>query len=271
MVRKLYRHEAFALGRVMLPVSAICLILSGILRISIELGAFDSDEFAIKFLRGLLVTTYVIAIIAVVIIAAALVIVRFYKHLLSNEGYLSFTLPVKTSTHIVCKMICGLICIALSALVTLASLYIVLNGVFDVKEDLSELFEVFIVLKNRVGLTHFVLFGVEFGLLLILSTLQKILQPYAAMALGQKSSKSKIGMAVLWYFISLVAIEILTVVLTSVGTSLDISLLGGIDLERSLPGQIHVFLWLLNTFEAILCAVFYVITYETLNKKLNLE
>ena len=61
---------------------------------------------------------------AFLILSSILVYVRFYKHFFSDEGYLTFTLPVKRRTLFTSKVINGVIWQALTALVIIISIII---------------------------------------------------------------------------------------------------------------------------------------------------
>ena len=53
---------------------------------------------------------------------------RFYKNLLSGEGYLTFTLPFSATQHIVCKLLCGVLVIVIDFIAVIASLLIMVCG-----------------------------------------------------------------------------------------------------------------------------------------------
>lgn len=60
-------------------------------------------------LSGTSVGLYFIALFGLVIMTAIFLIMRFYKKFLTDEAYLTFILPVKTSTLIISKQINGII------------------------------------------------------------------------------------------------------------------------------------------------------------------
>ncbi len=91
----------------------------------IEHEAAVSDNFFIISSAILCLISAIFCIIAVslsFVFTMVLVFVRFYKHFFTDEGYLTFTLPVKRSIHYLSKTINAAIWFALHFVVIVASL-----------------------------------------------------------------------------------------------------------------------------------------------------
>jgi len=56
----------------------------------------DIKEGILMFFIGFLIVAQAILVLAILVSTVLLMIIRFYKNLLSDEGYLMFTLPVNT-------------------------------------------------------------------------------------------------------------------------------------------------------------------------------
>ena len=108
MLKKLYRHEFHALFRSLWPLYAGLLVLALLSRL-MDMSFFDRRQLVVQILYNSFMSLYVLGIIAMLIISFAVVIVRFYRHLLTGEGYLSFTLPFTAGQHITCKLVCGVV------------------------------------------------------------------------------------------------------------------------------------------------------------------
>ena len=107
MLTKLLKYEYRATAIYFLPIYAAILVVSvmtyglRILRESlhdyssalIAQGLFTFSSIYALLAFGLAVTTFVV------------IIIRFYKNLLGNEGYLMFTLPVSVEQNILAKLI----------------------------------------------------------------------------------------------------------------------------------------------------------------------
>ena len=64
------------------------------------------NSFAATLLSGvlgLIIFGSILILVAFAVISSIIVFVRYYKHFFSDEGYLTHTLPVKTSTHMFSK------------------------------------------------------------------------------------------------------------------------------------------------------------------------
>ena len=100
MLGKLIKHEFRATGRIMLPLLGAELLLSVLAGLSIR--GLDRMEN-----MGFLGVTYVLTLVvfflglfALGVVAFVLMIQRFYKNLLRDEGYLAMTLPVSVDEQI---------------------------------------------------------------------------------------------------------------------------------------------------------------------------
>ena len=85
---------------------------------------FDIFRGPLNTIRILMLVAYVISIVASLAVTFILIILRFYKNLMSEEGYLMFTLPVKTSQLINSKLIVSIFWCLTSILVVISSLLI---------------------------------------------------------------------------------------------------------------------------------------------------
>ena len=86
-----------------------------------KIHAGELDRFQWEILVIILV--YFIGA-AFFILSSLLIYIRFYKHFFSDEGYLTFTLPVKRRTLFTSKVLNGVIWQALTVVVVIASVII---------------------------------------------------------------------------------------------------------------------------------------------------
>lgn len=90
---------------------------------------------------GLMLFISIFSLFAFVILSEIIILVRFYKNFFTDEGYLTFTLPVKTGSLINSKLIMS-VAVTLATLIVLAVNVCVILGIgfFDVIVD-KELFK----------------------------------------------------------------------------------------------------------------------------------
>ena len=122
MVKKLFKHEYHFYLRIMAIVYGILLTMSVATRL---IATFESDTKAYEIISTFTLITYYISILAAFGFAFVLGIVRFYKNMFTCEGYLTNTLPVTASQHIMVKSITAFSMDLLSAIAVALSVFIV--------------------------------------------------------------------------------------------------------------------------------------------------
>lgn len=273
MVNKLFKHEMSALARMLIPVNLVCLALSLMLHLTSVIQQKFIDNSVFDIFSSLLLMFFILSILAVFFVSYAMIIVRFYKHLLSSEGYLSMTLPVKPSSHIITKTVCGMIFMIISAIVVIGSAMIAASSSNVFPYIMSDLWKSVKMFANDAGLS----FTIEVLLIMFFSLVNSILMPYAAMALGQCARKRKVGMSIAWYFI----ISFVLNIIRNIVTLVTMSFIGSFNIEdagsTTFIGDIirisggHIMLIESILFSAVTVIVFYIITHYVLKNKLNLE
>ena len=275
MVRKLYKHEFWALFKWIIPLNLFCLVLAIISRINLEF----SDSEATNIAAAIMAFVFMLSVIALVAISFVIVIVRFYKNLLSHEGYLTFTVPVTPVTHIVCKLICGTAVLLMSSLVLGLSFGIIASEGIS-SSDLSEVFEAFEYIFgfdfSVIPLYRVVVLFVSYGILSVFSVMHGLLFIYAAMALGQRSRRNRVSWAVGWYFIISTIRSIITNVINGLLTySGEHAYVEPVYDAGEMAMMAVDSLQITATFgiieNVIWGSIFFGITYYILTHKLNLE
>lgn len=144
MVKKLLKHELFALFRVLGFLSAAVFLLALAGRILIAVSAMQSTGAVVNFLMVTIIFFYVFSIIALIFAAYALGASRFYKTLFTGEGYMTLSLPVTPVQLLMGKLISSIIAILFSSLVVVLSLTVFLVGWnVQIMQTLYEIFGLF--------------------------------------------------------------------------------------------------------------------------------
>lgn len=266
MLGKLMKYEIKATQRIFLPLYGLIILFTLINKAFIT---FNFDK-----MQGMAVVPFVITmIIYCVLIAAAFVmtlivaIQRFQKNLLNDEGYLSFTLPVKAHSHIDSKMIVTLMWTVLSLIVAALSIFIL-----GVNKDNVQDFSKFCMQAS----SEFQQYGaqaygvlIEFIIFMLVGILAGVLQIYASITVGNLSSKHKL-LAGFGAYIGFGVIEqIVFSVLINAGVNID----NWGTLYHSIP-PIQVTaagIGIMILYSLIFGVAFYFFTNWMLSKKLNLE
>lgn len=275
MLGKLIKHEIKMTSRTFLPIYALALLLAPIERISVTLldtgiGRQLDDPWktivAITFF--FISLAYALSLMAAGFASAFLIINRFYKSMTTNEGYLTHTLPVKTSELIWAKAITAIIWTIISVIVIGIAVLILTVGTEGWNEVVRVFPELYANFMNTYGSQiNFVLIGFEFILAAIANGLFFIFTVYASIAIGQLFSKHKVAAAIGAYFLIDVAIQFITSLTTiPVAESVNISNLtdfATFATNRFMPYSIAL--------TAVLAAILYFVTWYIFKNKLNLE
>ncbi|MBB2183679.1 hypothetical protein H0486_12420 [Lachnospiraceae bacterium MD1] len=261
MLGKLFKHEMKATARLLLPLYVVIVVLTIMDRIVLNLDVFEGIMF---FIPGMLTTLYVISLIAIVVVTIVMLIIRFYKNLISDEGYLMFTLPVKTHQLINAKMFASTIWIIASIVAVCTSVFALLitpNAFADIIRELRRIFsEIISTLDANAAL-----FYTELILLTLFSIINNILKVYMSIAIGQLLNRYKILGGIAAYIIINIVLQFIGTILLVVGASVFEKRM----YEFSVLPQIAMPLTLLLVI--LLSIIYYVVTHFIFSKKLNLE
>ncbi len=198
MLNKLMKYELKATSRLLVPLYLILFVLSIVNRFIFN---FNSQDVVFKIVNTFLMISYVISIFAVLIVTVIYMIVRFYKNLLTDEGYLMFTLPTKTHELITSKLIITVLWTIISVAAVMISLFIAFSSQADFVNIINSVKDAITNLNRDFG-GKWILALIEGIVMLLLSLTTNILMIYASIALGQLFSKHKI----IGSFISYIAI-----------------------------------------------------------------
>ena len=285
MLKKLCKYEFRSIGRTLIPiyiaVIAVSIITSFTMGINIEYNRnynniLDGGVNLVYQLQGIFTVVmslaYFAVMVALFVLTFVIILQRFYKGLLCDEGYLMFTLPVKPWQLITSKGITAFVISILSGIVSCISIFILMLGSlpYPLKTmaqffSLENLSMFFTRLNEVVPMWGIYLF--EFIILVIVSSLASLYQIYASMAIGHLSKKNRILMSVVAYIA-------ISMILSFVGG------IFGVFSAFTMQNLIYInageaFLHALLIFSIIIsiieCVVFFVITERILSKKLNLE
>ena len=282
MLGRLIKHEFRATGRRMLPALGVLALLGLLANLSIRILDSGFGGTPLRILLILFIIAFFVGMIAAWIMALVLMIIRFYRNLLKDEGYLMFTLPTDAHALIWSKLIVSTVWFLATALTIF--LLMALTGANLSKMSGADFEVIFrgmgegLGLLRSLGVTNgsLILLGVEFVVAMVLASLTTCLQFYAAMGLGQMSDEHK----VLWSVLAFVGLSFAfrflgTTVLAvfSGSDSMDLIITNLEQLAQTAPGIVRA----VNTgiggamlLELLQGAVLYLITSLTLKKKLNL-
>lgn len=194
MLGKLFRYDMKALFRMMLPLtlSVLGTTLAGTVavRILVEMSKNShrmDNPFTGLFMAsmGMLVFAAVMALVAYAVIAAVFIFYRYYKNLFTDEGYLTFTLPVSPGQILFSKSVAGILwsLIAFVVIVFCSVVMLFVGGGIDPSDVLDAITGIFRSLWGYMGLDS-VLLAMESILGMLLSLVSSLLLCYLSITLG---------------------------------------------------------------------------------------
>ena len=274
MLRKLMKHEFRATGRIMLPLFLILLVTSVGANFSTR-GLLETDSKILDILGVLLVAAFAIAIASVCVMSMVVMIQRFYKNLLQDEGYVMMTLPVSVHQHIWSKLIVSAVWFALTLVVVCLACFIMAFDVgflHQIAAGFQELFQE--ICRNLSAYYAFNGTAVvaEFLVTCFVGCCAMCLQFYAALAIGHSFANHKMAWSVLWFFLIQFAVQFLGgmgIVLLDESWFHHL-LLGWTD-NISGMASVHLGMFAVILGEVVYSAIFYFLTTYFLKKHLNLE
>ncbi len=189
MLSNLYKYETRYYAKTSWPIFLALLVATGMAIVSIHI---PTDVYPLlTIVKTLMFTPYPLVIIAMLIMPLVLIVVRFYRHLFSHQGYLSFTLPVEPMDHFYCKFVCSLVMYIVICIPTFLSL---LSILYLSIED----FSLFAILHMVLGEapTSIIVTGI---ISIVSQGVAGLLTLYTAVCVGQLA-KNKILGAIGGYF-----------------------------------------------------------------------
>lgn len=212
---------------------------------------------------------FVFAMFAVMLMVVLLPCMDFENRFFKDQGYLTHTLPVKTSTLIGARLICDLVMIACLVAVDGLSICIA-TGSFTIFGDfVSWVQDVLSRMGNNVDRGMIILDGVLLILMMWFGVLFSIWTINAAYSFGHAFTKGKRLLSVVFYILLEVVYVILGVVISEILSRQDIDLF--LEQISSTAKQYLVVLVTVTIIEVVGIAVLSVATTLTCKHKLNLE
>lgn len=273
MLRKLIKHEFRATGRVMLPMYLVLLATAVGANLSTR-GILESPYRLLDILGALLVIAFAFALVGVCLMAFVLMIQRFYKNLLQDEGYISLTLPVSIHQHIWAKLTVAAVWFLATILAVILASMIVAYDVGIIREFgrfLANIWEGFRKLHamEAVNFTGYILEG---AVALFLGLAAFSLQFYAGLAAGHSFPNHKFLWSVVCFFAFQFLLQFLGGTLLVTLDSVNFFHIPPLQhWNPSLEASIHLGMLLLIAANILYGAIFYVVTVLFLKRRLNLE
>ena len=275
MFGKLMKYELRYLSRIFAPmwviVMALCILARLLFRPNFENMTYVEESI----LPILVIVLAVVALMTMMVVAAVVLIQRFYKGMYGDEGYLMFTLPVTTGGLIHSKALSAMLmmviteCIALAGVLMMVSYREIWNAAGMTFGELLKM----VMDMNNLTATQTV--AVAFWLVVagVLTVAQGIYTVYLAISVGQLWKKHPIAGAILAYYGIILVIGGIQSVLTNVfgESAMDMifNILNGTDTKYS--AALTFVMIAMSLYSLLMTGIAFLGTKLILDRKLNIQ
>ena len=218
MLIKLFKHEAKSVFRLLLPLYGAALVLTGLCKLTLLFGWFGSSNLWVAIPSGLLFAGTILGLVALMFTTVLIVVLRFYKNLLGDEGYLLFTLPVTPTQLLLSKLLIGVGAVLASAVLLFGCFVFLAWGAFS-----------FPPLPAAVWLVL-----PMFGICLLAGAFMKCLVFYTAVCIGPSIVQNRLAGSVI-AFVAISTISSVLLFILMLGTGAIAALTGLMPALLALP------------------------------------
>lgn len=198
MLGKLLKYDFKDLMKIYFPISIFLIAYSIFGALFLDYPSLISESPnktpLIAMLKGAAIVVFVIVLIAYGVITFVLILNNFYKKMVTEQGYLTHTLPVKTSTVIFSKIISSTVLTILSAIVIFGCVCIFFNIWYFLSQTSVDIIAVINEIPGWNNIYFFI-----FALVIVLGIVYQITMIYLAIAFGQLFPNHKILGAIISY------------------------------------------------------------------------
>lgn len=276
MTGKLIKYEARCVGRQIgiiwaaLPIIALAASFAGWLCSRSQAAQIvENSGFLRIVFHNLPMLVYIVMFAALIVMTLFIAVMRFYKGLLKEEGYLMHTLPVKPWQLILSKGTVTGVMVLISIIVGAASI-VLLNLVGNLSY-VADIFKAFGDGLQRYPIGW--LYGFECLVLVVFGILSEVFKIYAALSIGQLSGRHKlllsaaayVGIGIVFMMLATKTIDLLvSPILVVSDQALDLLAENGSSLiQLGFIGALVYF--------AVQIIIYYIVGERLLAKHLNLE
>ena len=268
MLGKLLKHEFMATGRFMWVIYAAMVALSVGANFSLRYLERGTNQI-LEALTVLVTVIWALSLVIGMVATIVLMVRQFQKNLLTDEGYLMFTLPGTVHHLVLSKIIVAAVWFMASiAVIILCCVIAVFESSF--LRGITEFFRAVadaMTVKFAINGTAVI---IELLVLLFLGCASACLQFYSAISIGYGFNNHKALWSVVFYFIQSTVLQVLGIILMVMFANSEIMVSSNVVVRMTEMQAWHLEMLIFCGLELILCAVFYIITVLNLQKRLNL-
>lgn len=265
MLTKIMKNELICTSRILGPLYLVFLLCTFVGKVEKSVELFDFHNPVSDFVRDVLTALYGSFLFATFLFTCIYLIVRFYKSMFGTEGYLTFTLPVKTTTILNGKILIGLLWLLINGLLIFLSIVLLaltpanLTAIVGSLDHVREA-----VLNAGYSLPSFLFWGI---VLTASSAICSMMIVIVSFSIGQLANSHRIMLSSLAFIGIMILLQTIDNLINLNQFSNRAFLSGNITLSFSAPLSIE----LAVVLNIVLTIVFYLVSNRLLSKHLNLQ
>ena len=281
MLRKLIKYDKRALRKISLSMFLVALVAGLLSGLCLRFQDKASEYLVLDLLISLVNLISIFALTVSMLVVIVFVALRFYRNFYTDEGYLTFTLPVRRTQLMFSKTYVGFSAIVKQLIAIIGGVAIILALVWDKATDetaMTSLAEIFVVAIRELWRSDpkmFVIYAVEgfFGILAYL--LFDLMLIYLCISLASvivKKARIAVAIAIFYFANSFVigGIELAVILLTVSASEGFFLLIENVPLPEQ-EAVLVLFILALILFLLIESFICYMINLTVTERKLNLE
>lgn len=290
MLGKLCKYEFKSICRTLFPIYIAVLAVSVLMSITLGIDSMGRNNMVNEYefymgsntniyeiFLGVISIAYFAIIVALFVITVVIILQRFYKGLLGDEGYLMFTLPVKTWELITAKGITAIVMSFASLVVSALSIFIIGVGAIPNKMDFIRAFFSMTNWHKWIEALNYYypkwpIYTFEVIILMIVCGIASLYQIYVSIAIGHMARRRRVMMSVVAYIVISMALSFLNmIVITVLNRGLNNMFVDFVYNADAVNVAINTFLISNIIFAIIQAVICFIGTERILSTKLNLE
>ena len=213
MLGKLLKYELKATARYFVPLLATFGGITLLFKLFMAMIGFGNDPLRMTF-SIFIVTIYVVAVIALFLMCFIISFFRFYKNFYTDEGYLSFTLPVSINLQILNKLLISISWVVVSTAAFFLSIFIFLAGT-PYWNDFFHLMSLSFQEFSKIDAGIRFLFITETLTALVLNAVASPLFIYLCITIGGLLPNHRLAASIGTYFLATAALSLVTNIFSS--------------------------------------------------------
>lgn len=266
MLNKMIKHEFKEMAKPLIPLNLILIALSLLGSLFMATGLSD----ALSGLFVVIMLLFVLSVVALFVVTAVYLTIRFYKTMFSAQGYLTHTLPLSSSSILNSKILSSMVWLILTFFVCVFSVLALVfseTGMPSAADFHS--FQQEISMVFGIGFTPFL---IAVFCMIVVMCLYYLLMVFASLSIGQLFNQNRIpaaiGAGVVFYMAQQI-ISLVSLLILGLGVfekrNLD-------QVTAAMASGFYQKIWLLAVGETLLFTIaFFIICHVIVKKKLNLE